>query len=281
MWLLFAGLAGLLFTVEGLYARYILRDESDPWAYSFFFSLIGALISFPIMLADPEIPTSPWPWLLTVAAGALVVGANLLIFKSSALVEASVSGSIGKLKLVWIFLLGIAFLAVPFSWQKLLGVLLVVASGLVIVKRFRRPSNYAGIVFAFSSTIVVAVFIIISKYLFDYFNTGSLTFFVSYLPAVILNVVFMPNAWTRIVNKFKSRGKSVVAACTVGALANLALNQALSLGEATAVFVIIESFLVLTWAGEHTVLKEKESALVKLFAVLLAVAGAILMQLSS
>jgi hypothetical protein len=49
MWLFFAVLAGFLVTGESLITRHVLRGEKDALAFSFYFSLVGAVVSFPFM----------------------------------------------------------------------------------------------------------------------------------------------------------------------------------------------------------------------------------------
>ena len=83
MWLLFALLAGGLYTAQGLIGRHVLRGKKDAWAFSFYFSLIGAIVSFPFMLSAPKVPVTWQPWALALVVGLLIVGQNLLMFKSS------------------------------------------------------------------------------------------------------------------------------------------------------------------------------------------------------
>ena len=78
---------------------------------------------------------------------------------------------------------------------------------------------------------------------------------------------------------FKADWRVVFGICAVGALANLALNKALSLHDATSVMIISEVFLVLVLAGEHLVLKEKEQLWIKLGSIVLAIAGAVMILL--
>lgn len=281
MWLVFALLAGGLYTAQGLLTRHVLRGQKDAWAFSFYFSLIGAIVSLPFMLTSPKIPTTPFPWILAIIVGLLIVGQNLLNFKSSNYIEASLSGAITKFRLVWVFILSVIILHSAFSWQKLLGTLLAVSAGLVIIHQFKRPKSFTGVAFAFSATIFYAVVIILYKYLFASFNSVSLTFFVTFLPPVLINLILMPHALERIKKIFKENGLLVSLACGLGALANLALNQGLSLNEASSVLVIIEAFLVVTLVGEHVFLKEKEQLWVKIIAVILATVGAVLIRLSS
>lgn len=281
MWLLFALLAGALYTGQGLITRHVLRGQKDAWAFSFYFSLIGAIVSLPFMLASPKFPTAWQPWVVTLFVGLLIVGQNLLNFKSSNYLEASISGAITKFRLVWVFILSVLILHTGFSWLKFFGTMLAVGAGLVIIQRFKRPKSLTGVALAFSATILFATVIILYKYLFAYFNPVSLTFFVTFLPPVILNLLIMPRSLQRVGAIFKSSGRNVLLACGLGALANLALNQGLSLNEASSVLVIAEAFLIVTLVGEHVFLKEKEHLWVKIVAVGLATAGAILIRLSS
>jgi drug/metabolite transporter (DMT)-like permease len=280
MWLLFALLSGALFTGESLMTRHVLRAGKDAWAFSFYFSLIGSIISFPFMLADPKIPHSLTPWLLAILVGILIVCNNLLMFKTFNYLEASLSGALLKFKLVWIFILSVIFLSTPFSWEKLIGTLLATGAGIVIIHNIRRPKSITGVAYVISATIFNAAVIILFKYLLTYFSPASLTFYPTFLLPLLINFTLMPNARTRIKKIYSEDGKMLTFACALGAFANLALNKSLSLGDVTSVLVIIEAFLVFTLVGEHFFLKEKEHLWIKVTAVSLATAGAILIRLS-
>ena len=281
MWLVYALCAGLLYTAEGLIARHVMRAKKDAWAFSFYFSAVGALVSLPFMLMAPTIPHTITPWLLAGLVGLLLVGHNLLSFLASKHLEASLGGAVSKIRLVWVFILSVALLGEQWSWGKFMGTLLAFAAGAIIVHGVRRTGSAVGVMYVLAATLFYAFLIILYKYLFRSFNTVSLTFFVTFLPAAILNFVLMPKAVPRIVKLYKEDGRMVLAGCGLGALANLAMNAGLESGEATAVLVIMETFLIVTLVGEHILLREKEQMWVKVAAVTLAVAGAILIRISS
>jgi drug/metabolite transporter (DMT)-like permease len=276
MWLVFAAAAGVFYSCESLLHRFLLRDQKDAWAFSFFYSFIGAAIALPFMLAAPQLPGEALPWLLAVLVGLLIVAHNLLVFKSSNYLEASIVGSLAKIRFVWIFVLGIVFLDSSFSWPKLLGVVITIAAGVVIIHSFKRPKSLTGVALVLGATVFNALIVILTKYLLDSFNVASLTFFVTFLPAAIFNFLLMPRALARTKNLFKTDWRVICAACGLGAFANLALNKALSLHEASSVVIIGEVFLVLVLAGEHIILKEKEHLWIKLLSILLAIGGAML-----
>jgi len=165
MWFIFSALAGLLYTGESLLQRHFLRNQKDAWAFSFFYSLVGTIVSFPFMLASPVVPHSVGPWLGALLVGLLIVGNNLLLFKAANHIEASVIGTLFKLKFVWIFALSIVLLGNTFEWTKLGGVVLTIAAGLVIMHRFRRPRDNSGVSLVLIATVLNALIIIASKYL--------------------------------------------------------------------------------------------------------------------
>lgn len=279
MWLIFAALAGLLSTSEALLQRHFLRQQKDAWAFSFFYSLVGTLVSFPFMLAMPVVPHSLGPWLGAILVGLLIVGNNLLLFKAANHIEASVIGTLFKLKFVWIFALSILLLGTTFEWTKLGGVVLTITAGLVIMHRFRKLTLNSGVSLILMATILNALVIVASKYLLTYFNAPSFTFFAFFLPALIFNFILMPRATTRIKTMFAADRKIVLVICAIGSLSNLILNQALALHDPTSVIIISELFLILILTGEHMVLKEKEQLWIKLGGIVLAIAGAILILL--
>lgn len=280
MWLIFALLAGIFYTISGLITRNVLkRDNNDAWAFSFYFSAVGALVSLPFMLSEPKMANQIQPWLLMIGVGILIVIQNLLSFASSKYISPSVGGSITKFRLVWVMLLGIIILHESSNAFKIVGTLLTVASGIIIMRKFLKPKDIKGIIYTFVATIFYAIVIVLYKFLFSSFNSQSLTFFIFFIP-MLINLIIMPNSIKRICALAKNNFKMVFLGCTLGGLANLAMNKGLSLGEASKVLVIIESFLVVTLIGEHFFLKERENLFIKIVAVILATTGAILIRIS-
>jgi drug/metabolite transporter (DMT)-like permease len=279
MWLTWALLSGLFYTGSGLITRYILKGNKDAWAFSFYFSFIGALVSLPFVLNQYQGGKSLTMWGLILFVGLLIVGHNWLNFKSSNYLEASVGGAVLKLRLAWVLIFSALFFNESLTWYKLIGTGLAVFAGVIIVKGIKRPNSVKGTLLALGSTLVYAAVIMFYKILFRDFNSVTLTFFIFLIPT-ILNLAIMPKATKRLKKIMKLNGKAIILACGLGGLANLAMNEGLSGTEATKVLVVIESFLVLALVGEHFILKEKEHLWVKFAAVICATAGAILIRLS-
>lgn len=279
MWLTFAFISGFFYTVLGLLTRYILKGNRDAWAFSFYFSFVGALTAIPFLLHDLKLSSNLTSWGLIILVGILIVLQNYLSFKSANYIEASVQGSIVKFRLFWVLLISVLFFGESFSFLKILGTVFTVMAGIIIYFKSEKIDSKIGLMLAFSSTIVYAVIIGLYKLLFAEFNSVTLTFLIFAIPATI-NLIIMPNSINRIKHMAKVQGKIVFVATFFGGLANLAMNHALSIGEASRVLVIIESFLIILLIGEYFFLKEKSSFIKKLFAVALATLGAVLIRLA-
>lgn len=279
MWLWLAILSGFIFTAVGLVTRHVLRQKKDAWAFSFYYSAIGALTALPFFILHPKVADDQGPWMIMLLVGLLIVVQNFLNFKSSNILSASIQGSIMKFRLIWVFLIGLLFLQESFTFLKLGGTLLTVLAGIVILAKFKKTDSMKGVGLAFSSTIAYAIVIGLYKLLFSSFNSQSLTFFIFLIPAV-LNLIIMPDRFHRIIRIAKENGRGVLLACVLGGFGNLVMNTALSIGEASKVLVIIEAFLILTLVGEHIVLKERDHLPIKIIAVLMATVGAICIRLS-
>jgi drug/metabolite transporter (DMT)-like permease len=275
MWLFYAILSGIFFTAEGLLSRHLLKGQKDAWAFSFYFSLIGAVVSFPFMLASPHFPVSWQFWSFVAFVGILIVAHNFFLFKAFNTVEASISGTIFKFRLVWVFMFGILIFNETITWEKVLGIILTLAAGVVVVHSFKSLPSFKGVVMVLVAAVLNAILVILIKYLLETASVGSVTFFAGFLAPALFNIVIMPQGFKRATKMIKENGKLVFLACGAGALANLAQNQALLIGEASRVVVLLEAFLILTLAGEHILLKERERAWVKIVSVLFATAGAL------
>ena len=274
---MFSIISGTFFAFSSLLARKVLKGKKDAWAYSFWFSLIGTIISFFAILFDYRGSSNLPLWALLFFIGILIVVHNLLNFTASHYLEASIKGSITKFRLIWTFLIGVIFLHDELTLLKLAGTIFTVLAGLLVVFKYKKLKLSRGILFAFVATIIFSTVIALYKVVLQEFNPATLTFFVFLIPTVI-NFIIMPNSTTRIRKFFLEEWRLLIPAATLAAFANLSMNFALAQGEISRVSVIIEAFLVVTLIGEHFILKEKKNWLIKLIAVILAVIGAVLIK---
>jgi drug/metabolite transporter (DMT)-like permease len=192
MWIVLALIAGAFATAENLLVRHTLRAKRDVWAFSLFYSLVGAVMTLPFMFYHLVLPQTIGPWLLLGVVSLLIVGNNYLLFKAAGQLEASLVGSLLKLRLVWVFILGILLLQDTFSWTKFAGTVVTLLAGWVILHGFKRPKSYTAVMIVVAATLFNAGIIILAKYLLESFSVGAITFIGFILLPLIINAVAMP-----------------------------------------------------------------------------------------
>ena len=98
MWFAYALLSGAFYSATGVITRYVLKKDKDAWVFSFYFSAVGAFISFPFLISVSKFSSDYRLWLLLVFVGGLVVVHNLLNFTAAKYLEAYVKGETEKLR---------------------------------------------------------------------------------------------------------------------------------------------------------------------------------------
>lgn len=288
MWFILALIAGFASSISSLATRKVyLTGNKDSWAFSFYYSAIGALVTFPFIFSDYKVATTTAPWLLMLFVGALIVVHNLLNFKAASFISPAIKGVIEKLRLAWIFILGLVILHEVYNPTKMIGTSLTLIAGVVlavgiIYTQGKTTPKIKGVLFAGSATFIYALNIILYKFLFVDFSAKTLTFLIFLIPTV-LNIILMPDFFKRTKEILKNHPVMLILSCVAGAISNLAMNSALAAGEVSKVIVVIESFLIITLIAEKMILREKDtfvSLLSKILALVFAISGAILIRLA-
>lgn len=279
MWFLFAILSGFFFASLNLIERHLLEsDESDPLAFSFFFSFLSMLLLIPFVLFDPQFSSEFLPWLLVIIVSALLSANNFLNFTGIKYASASIVGTIGKFKIVWVFVLGLLLAQEVWSPYKGLGIFLTVLAGVVLVAKLNMGASLKGIIFAFVSTFFGAMALVIYTPLLKEFNVTTLTFLIFAFPAGI-NFIAMKGRIFRVQRQYNAYSWRLLIVSVFGVLGNIFIVAAINLGEASRVLVVVEFLFILVLLGEHYVLKDKTQVLRKGIAATFATIGAILMRI--
>jgi drug/metabolite transporter (DMT)-like permease len=281
MWFTYAILSSLFFIVSRTIQRYMLKGDKDFWAYSFWFSAIGALVNLPIVFIKPGslegLPTD-WTWLAFLGIGAAITLHNFLNFSSSRHLPPSFKIAITKFRLIWSFGLGIIILAEVLTLNRALGVVFTMAAGLLVIGKLNQSKNLKGVLPLFLSTLIFSGLVTISSILLETIDPAAYTFLIFLFPAV-LNFAIMPNAATRVIAILKQYRYLLLASTVLAAIGNLLMSYALGAGSQSDVVVIMEASAVALLGAEFFVLKEKGDIRLKIAAIILAIVGTLLVRL--
>ena len=109
-----------------------LREKDGPVAIYFYFCLLGALITFPMYVADPIIPESGIEWMMAGGIAASSILGQLLMNQGYQYCKSWEGGLFLTSEIVFAATLGIVFLGEIVSWRFWVGGILILASTVLL-----------------------------------------------------------------------------------------------------------------------------------------------------
>jgi drug/metabolite transporter (DMT)-like permease len=108
-----------------------LRETNGAPVIYLYFCLLGALITFPAFISDPQLPRSVTDWVMIGGIVFTALGAQLLMNQGFQYCKSWEGGLIMTSEVVFTAALGILFLGEIFSWRFGCGGLLIIASAVL------------------------------------------------------------------------------------------------------------------------------------------------------
>lgn len=133
VWSILPFAAALMFALYGLLTRFVA--EADGASVSFFWAGVSGAVAITVLGLWNWQPLSAgsWPWMLTLCVSGLI--GHWLMIRAYDFAEASAVQPFSFLQLVWIAIIGVAFLHEELSANVVIGALIVVAAGLFTLQR--------------------------------------------------------------------------------------------------------------------------------------------------
>lgn len=279
-WFFYAlGAAGLMAAYQ-VSARAFLRVSNDSSAFTFITVVLGGLTALPFLLFEEFRLSLSLPRLILLLTVGLIFAAIDLVFsRARQLEEVSRMAIAIQTGFFWNLLFGWLFFSEVLKAQKLAGVLLIGLGNLIVIWRGQRLRLTTGFSLAVLGVFLFNISSGLSK---DLINDFSPVFYIaatSLLEGLIIYLFLGLKAKERIVREFESHQAMVLLVGPLLAYATILLNKAFeSGGEFSKVLPIFSLALVFSTLGGIFFLGEKEHLYRKVGAMLLAFAGAYLIQ---
>jgi drug/metabolite transporter (DMT)-like permease len=279
-WLVLTLVGILVFSPKSLLYRVLMKDDqSDPYAQSVvFFGLGGTLaLLFSLFRGGFQYQITSRHLLLFLPLTVCATVGPVLLFKAYQRIDASEIAILQSSQKLWSVLGAFLFLREPFSANKVLGTLVVVAGIAITLWRRKRFQVNEGIALVLVATLFYAGMDLVSYYIVRDFDPISLIVYVCYLPVVTL-LLLRPQTVKRIPYYFEPKyalGVSVLALCdTVGTLCFFYAYQA---GRNAAQIVPLAGLITINsvWLG-IIFLGERTNIPNKVIGALVTVVGAVL-----
>ncbi len=275
--IILAVLAAISKGFEKVINRLILIKE-DSLSYAFIWQLLSSIFFLPLFIKDFKIPEQGSAWILVIISSVLWSLVAYTGFKAHSKLEVSIKPIISKSKLLFVLLLSIIFLKETLTIEKIIGTTLIF-TGIVILtyKKGRKFHSLRekGVQLTILSAFLTASVLIIDKYSTNYFNAGTYSFLVYFIPAIILTP-FIINKKQELKSILKNNYKTTITAVLLGAANYYLMLKAFKLEDASIVVPIIELSTLIAVFGGIKYLKEKKEISKKIIAATIVIIGAII-----
>lgn len=280
-WQLLIGLSVVLYSVNALLHRIIMKDEhSDAYAQALVLSGLGAVFFLVALLIRGgfQLPASWNQLLLFVAAALLSFVGMVLVFEGFKLMGASEHTILLTSTQLWVMLGAVLVLNEALTITKLIGAVAIL-SGVVIAEwRGKAPVLHRGAVYVLLAAFCFGASSIISFHIVRTFDVLSYMFYGSVLVASML-AAFRPAVFRKLSFYWRPRRALNVAATSLNdALATLLGFTAYEVGRnALQIGPISATQTLLTVLLGIAILRERDHMARKIMGGLAGVMGTILL----
>ena len=279
-WQLLVGVSVLLYSVNGLLHRVLMKKEnSDPYAQTVaFYGIVGL---FALLIAvfrggfHYQISTGQLPLFVLIA---IVAGAASVVgFKALKLIEASELSILLSSSRLWVVLGAFIFLQEGFSIQKLLGTVIILFGIATSQWNKHNFTMNQGVILALLAAFFYATTELISFFILRNFDATSFAVYTNWLPILALLLV-RPKSIKKLSFYFKRNNAINIALVSISdVLATLFLFYAYQTGRnASQIGPIMATQTILTVLLGIIILKERNNMTKKIMGAVVVVVGVLL-----
>lgn len=278
-WQAFLTLSILLFSLNGLLHRTLMKDEkSDPRAQTIVFGTLVGIFALIIALFRgfhfPQFPLLAPNFLLMIV---ILTLAPILTFRAYQLSEAAEVGIVMSSQRLWTVMAAFVFLGETATPFKIIGTILILTGVSVVSWKNHRIKITNGILFALLAAFLYGISYVNAFYILQHLDAPSFEVYASLLPALVL-LISQPH----IISKMNfylvpKNGTKVLLAAIFDTFATLSLYFAYQIGRnASQIAPLSATSLIFTVIFAALILKEKENLINKLTGSVIVVLGSIL-----
>ncbi len=255
-----------------------LLPKHDLIAYSFVFHVLVALFLFPYFIISFSLPSTITAWWYVIISGILWILITIASFKAFQLLEVSVKVVVDKLRIIFVLLFGIFIFNESVSIEKLLGTMLIFGGVIFIsYSKHAKKIQKKGLMYAFISTILIAIVTFVDKHAINFFNPGMFAFFSFFTPLFFFGPLSL-NKRKEVIKLWKHWHYILAVGITAG-LYYVFVLFAYKHIDASIVIPIVEISVLITCIGGIIFLHEKKNIWRKVISALIVIAGAIILSL--
>ncbi len=281
--LIFGVLTLVFASTYSLCARYFIRGESNPLAFSIVCTGFAALFSLGLFFVEPiDFSSTTLPYVLLLLLSGFLYGIyDATQFSARKYLEASVLSVVLQIAPVIAFLLSIFLLREGVTTLKLVAVGLILLGNIFAIYRSPSKVSRMGLMFGIAMATVSGFTYVIDKAAFPHVPFMLYSFTVYFVPVMIVAAIF---AWrggtmTDIRTEWRRFTWRIPFISVLGVTTYYFLYRTFAVTDASVAVPLTSSATILTVLGGIVLLGEKGNVSRKIFGAILVLAGVLLLRM--
>lgn len=277
MWIYYTIGSIIFFTILNLLQRKLSVDSKNPRAMAVVFNLFAAGVAVLLFFATQsysrfQLPKDNTGWLVVFSACFLYAAFERGRFYVAKVLDASILATIINVALPVSFIGSIILFSETVTPSKVIGGILILAALLLVsYAKSKSPASMKAILIVVLLAVCLGVATLADKKGTEYFNADTYNIFVWTVPLIFVYLPYIP--FSDLKYELKKGSWKLALLAFLNVIAYFFQLKALALQEASKVFPFISTTTIFTVLLGIVLLNEKENALKKVIAGILAVIG--------
>ncbi|OGK12185.1 hypothetical protein A3C98_04390 [Candidatus Roizmanbacteria bacterium RIFCSPHIGHO2_02_FULL_37_15] len=278
-WFSYAILATFCFTSYDLISRILSLKSINPRVFSVIFCTLVSLFAIVLFFFAPTYPEKMNRFIFILGIVGLLIWAifGRLEYYVHKMVEASTLTIVIRLAYVITFLGSLILLNEHITLKKILAVIVIFIANILIIKPTGRKKLDTGIFYALLLAFFLGIGWMIDKIVSNHWGV-SFYVILSFLSPAVLNALIPPIKKKEFISEIRNTSWHIILLALLNTLGYYFLLKAFALGEASRVILVTSMAQIMTIVLGIWLLKERDNALRKILAGLLAFGGILLLR---
>jgi len=276
-WIFLSIIAGLASNAFNFISRYILRENEDSTAYTWFYEVTRFFAFAFIAIFDWKLILTFSSFIIFTLLGVTDGIAAYWYMKMHQHAHLSISAILSRTRLIWVPIIAFFLIRESLTIPEYLGIIILFA-GLSVVVSPKKLFIDKGALYANLSAFVIAINIVLTKMALPYGSNGVINGATALLPAMLFPFI-IPNSVPRLKQIFKKNLVIKLCAIAFNVISIYVFTAALRFGDSGKVTAIYQGMIIVSILAGIIFLKEKADISKKLTGAAITIIGVVILSI--
>ncbi len=276
-WIFLAIIAGLASNAFNFINRYLLKDDEDSTAYTWFYEIMRFFVFALIAIVDWKLVITSYSAIIFWLLGVTEWIAAYWYMKMHEHAHLSISSILSRTRLIWVPILAFFIIHESLKVTDYIGII-ILFGGLCVVVSPKKMMMDKGATYANLAAVMIAFNIVLTKMILPYGSNAVINAAMALIPALLFPF-FIPNSTVRLKKIFHNNLKVKLLAIAVNAISIYVFTAALRFGDSGKVTAVYQGMIIVSILAGIIFLKERTDIGKKLIGAAITIIGVVVLSL--